>query len=37
VEHRPGAPLETTGYAGDQFVRPGSHVDPIPVLFTPLA
>ena len=32
-----GRPLETTDIAGDQFVRLGSHVDPILVLFTPLA
>ncbi len=32
-----GRPLETTDVAGDQFVRLGAHVDPILVLFTPLA
>ena len=32
-----GRPLETTDIAGDQFVRLGAHVDPILVLFTPLA
>jgi len=32
-----GRPLETTDIAGNQFVRLGAHVDPILVLFTPLA
>ena len=32
-----GRPLETTDVTGDQFVRLGAHVDPILVLFTPLA
>lgn len=32
-----GRPLETTDVGGDQFVRLGAHVDPILVLFTPLA
>jgi uncharacterized membrane protein len=32
-----GRPLETTDVAGEQFVRLGAHVDPILVLFTPLA
>ncbi|HSJ73981.1 MAG TPA: DUF2079 domain-containing protein [Miltoncostaeaceae bacterium] len=32
-----GRPLETTDIAGDQFVRLGAHVDPILVLFAPLA
>jgi uncharacterized membrane protein len=32
-----GRPLETTDIAGEQFVRLGAHVDPILVLFTPLA
>ena len=32
-----GRPLETTDVAGDQFVRLGAHVDPILILFTPLA
>jgi uncharacterized membrane protein len=32
-----GRPLETTDVAGRQFVRLGAHVDPILVLFTPLA
>ena len=32
-----GRPLETTDAAGQQFVRLGAHVDPILVLFTPLA
>lgn len=32
-----GRPLETTDVAGRQFVRLGTHVDPILVLFTPLA
>ena len=32
-----GRPLETTDVAGQQFVRLGAHVDPILVLFTPLA
>jgi uncharacterized membrane protein len=32
-----GRPLETTDVAGEQLVRLGAHVDPILVLFTPLA
>jgi len=32
-----GRPLETTDVAGRQFVRLGAHVDPVLVLFTPLA
>jgi uncharacterized membrane protein len=32
-----GRPLETTDTLGRQFVRLGAHVDPILVLFTPLA
>jgi uncharacterized membrane protein len=32
-----GRPLETTDVAGEQVVRLGAHVDPILVLFTPLA
>jgi uncharacterized membrane protein len=32
-----GRPLETTDIVGDQFTRLGAHVDPILVLFTPLA
>jgi len=32
-----GRPLETTDIAGEQFTRLGAHVDPILVLFTPLA
>ncbi len=32
-----GRPLETTDVGGVQFVRLGAHVDPILVLFTPLA
>ena len=32
-----GRPLETTDITGNQFVRLGAHVDPILVLFTPLA
>jgi uncharacterized membrane protein len=32
-----GRPLETTDAAGRQFVRLGAHVDPVLVLFTPLA
>lgn len=32
-----GRPLETTDITGAQFVRLGAHVDPILVLFTPLA
>lgn len=32
-----GRPLETTDIAGEQFVRLGAHVDPILVLFAPLA
>jgi uncharacterized membrane protein len=32
-----GHPLETTDIAGRQFVRLGAHVDPILVVFTPLA
>ena len=32
-----GRPLETTNATGDQFVRLGAHVDPVLVLFTPLA
>jgi uncharacterized membrane protein len=32
-----GRPLETTDIAGEQFSRLGAHVDPILVLFTPLA
>jgi uncharacterized membrane protein len=32
-----GRPLETTDILGDQFSRLGAHVDPILVLFTPLA
>jgi uncharacterized membrane protein len=32
-----GRPLETTDIAGRQFTRLGAHVDPVLVLFTPLA
>lgn len=32
-----GRPLETTSLTGEQFVRLGAHVDPLLVLFTPLA
>ncbi|MGD9696747.1 MAG: DUF2079 domain-containing protein [Thermoleophilia bacterium] len=32
-----GRPLETTDILGEQFVRLGAHVDPILVLFAPLA
>lgn len=32
-----GRPLETTDVAGEQLVRLGSHVDPVLVLFAPLA
>jgi uncharacterized membrane protein len=32
-----GRPLETTAATGEQFVRLGAHVDPVLVLFTPLA
>lgn len=32
-----GRPLETTDLFGNQFVRLGAHVDPLLVLFTPLA
>ena len=32
-----GRPLETTDLLGEQFVRLGAHVDPLLVLFTPLA
>lgn len=32
-----GRPLETTDVAGRQFVRLGAHVDPVLVLFAPLA